>query len=74
MAALKNGLISRGLDGYVRVSIGKGCYLKLPAAHYDQAIAAGKAERRAKRQAAREQATQAQHEAKTLTWIDTAQP
>jgi len=71
MSTAKNGLISRGLDGFVRVAIGKGCYLKLPLAQYEQAIDAGKAERRARRQAQREQAAQTTQESDRLAWIDT---
>ena len=68
---MKNGLISRDADGYIRVSIGKGCYLKLPVAQYDAAIEAGKAEQRARRQAAREVQAQASQDARRLGWLDT---
>ena len=66
---MKNGLISRGLDGFVRVSIGKSCFLKLPVAQYEAAIDAGKAERRAKQHADREAQGQATQEASRLDWI-----
>jgi hypothetical protein len=66
----KTILMAQGLDGYVRLTIGKGCVAKLRAADWYKALADGKAERRACEQARREAQAQAEREAETLEWIE----
>lgn len=62
-------VLSQGLDGWVRLEV-RGCLLKLRQADYYAALDAGKAERRALAQAAREHARQAREEAARLAWIE----
>jgi hypothetical protein len=66
----KTVMMTQGLDGWVRLDLGKGCILKLSAAAYYAGIAAGKAEQRGRQQAHREAAGQAHREADSLRWID----
>jgi hypothetical protein len=63
----------QSLDGHIRF-IYQGCLVKMRAADWYAALAAGKAERRASQQAAREQAGQARQDAQALGWIDTDAP
>ncbi len=63
-----------GLDGYVRVPLGKSCVLKLRQADYVAGIEAGKQEARALQQARRETHQQAVQQAQALRWLDEETP
>ena len=65
----KRMLAAAGADGFVRFEY-QGCLVKMRAADWAAALAAGKAERRALQQAAREQQGQAHAEAQRLVWIE----
>lgn len=57
-------------DGRIRLRLPKGTILVLTVDEYRRAVKRGKAEYRARQQAAREEADHAKHEAKRLDWIE----